>query len=286
MNYAVVALVSVSSLSFALLPGCRTDALVDGDTYDSTGGASGTGGGTTSGGAGAGAAGTFTAVSGGLETACALRSNGTVTCWGDNTFKQVTRVLSGTFKSISMGDAFCCGVRFDGSVACNSYSPNDGTYANGARPTPQDGTYVAVSAGYSHACAISAADGSVVCWGANMGSDPAGSFVAVSVGDGVMCGIKTDGTLACWGSNNHGEAMPPSGTFVSVSTSDGFACAVRTDGTLACWGDNSSSQATPPPGADFVSVGAGQHFACAVRTNGTIACWGMNTSGEATPPAW
>ena len=266
-------------------------------------------------------AGPFTSVTAGLEAACALRTNGTITCWGDKTYG-ATAPLSGTFKSISMGDAFYCGVKTDHTLACSAYTAQDvtGPLAVGAAIMPENGTFVAVSAGYSHACAIAEADGSVVCWGAYMGDPPAGSFIAVSTGssgsmcgirpDGTLacwgasgtlpppadtftsismgfsapCGIRTDGTLACWGNNSHGEATPPSGTFLSVSTSDTFACGVRMDGTLACWGDNTDSRATPPSGGNFVSVSAGQHFGCALKIDGTIACWGRNTSGEATPP--
>jgi hypothetical protein len=338
MKNFIIAPVSALAWSCASLSGCINSVPMDVDHDDagvdlyssspSNGGDSGlpdsgSTGPSSMGGNGATViTGPFRSVIAGLEAACALRTNGTIACWGDKTYR-ATAPLSGTFESISMGDGFYCGVKTDHTLDCTEYAAQEflPPLAPGAAAMPQEGAFVTVSAGYSHACAIVIADGSVVCWGAYMGEPPAGSFTAVSTGSsGIMCGIspdgtlacwggngtlpppsgnftsismgfsapcgiRTDGTLACWGDNSHGEATPPSGTFVSVSASDTFACGVRSAGTLACWGDNTDSRATPPSGRNFVSVSAGQYFACALKVDGTIACWGRNTSGEATPPA-
>ncbi len=352
MKNATIVLVVPLAWSCASLSGCMSSAPLDVDYNDAsvvTSASSSTGGNDASavppssspssssdsdlpgsgpdgsvamcGAGGAVVTGPFRSVTAGLEAACALRANGTITCWGDKTYGATT-LLPGTFESISMGDGFYCGVKTDHTLACSAGTAQDdpGPLAPGVKNMPQNGTFVTVSVGYSQACAIAEADDSAVCWGANMGDPPTGSFIAVSTGssgsmcgirpDGTLacwglsgtlppasgtfcsvsmgfeapCGIRTDGTVACWGQNTSGEATPPSGTFVSVSTSDTFACGVRTDGTLACWGDNTDSRATPPSGSNFVSVSAGQYFACALRVDGTIACWGENASGEATPP--
>ncbi|WP_420444035.1 hypothetical protein [Candidatus Poriferisodalis sp.] len=59
---------------------------------------------------------TFTAVSAGGSHSCGLRSNGSVTCWGNNSGQMV--VPSGSFTAVSAGHNHSCGVRSDGSVTC------------------------------------------------------------------------------------------------------------------------------------------------------------------------
>jgi hypothetical protein len=63
---------------------------------------------------------------------------------------------------------------------------------------------------------------------------PGGTFISVSAGVSIACGVKTDGSLACWGALD--STGLPQGTFTSVSVGEGgCACAVKTDGNLSCW---------------------------------------------------
>ena len=70
----------------------------------------------------------------------------------------------------------------DGSIACSGRDPwlaND----SGMVDSPS-GTYIAVSAGYRHSCAV-ATDGTIACWGADesgLVDAPAGTYKAVSAG--------------------------------------------------------------------------------------------------------
>ena len=50
---------------------------------------------------------------------------------------------------------------------------------------------------------------------------PTGTFTAVSAGFSSACALRTDGTLACWGTNFEGESTPPAGTFTALSVSTG-----------------------------------------------------------------
>jgi alpha-tubulin suppressor-like RCC1 family protein len=81
-------------------------------------------------------------------------SDGTVACWGNNSFGQATPP-SGTFTQISAGGYYNCGVRADGTVGCWGQSP-----------TPPGGTFTQVAAGGSHTCGLKG-DGTVACWGNN-----------------------------------------------------------------------------------------------------------------------
>ncbi|MGH2667712.1 MAG: hypothetical protein ACRDH5_01075 [bacterium] len=49
-------------------------------------------------------AGTFTQVSAGGSHTCALKTDGTLHCWGDNTVGQVSNKPAGTFTQVNAGD--------------------------------------------------------------------------------------------------------------------------------------------------------------------------------------
>ena len=60
----------------------------------------------------------FTEVSRGFDHACALHSNGSISCWGSNDVGQSTPPSSGRFVSISSEYKGTCAVRNDGAVLC------------------------------------------------------------------------------------------------------------------------------------------------------------------------
>ena len=228
--------------------------------------------------------GEFASVSAGTFYSCALRSDGSMICWGDELAGVSAAMAAGTappegpFTSISVGQIHTCAVRTDGSVACWGHD-EDG------QASPLSGTFASVSAGPFHSCAVRT-DGSAACWGddaAGRATPPSGEFASVSAGTFHSCGVTTNGSVACWGRDEHGQAMPPRGSFSSVSAGEAHTCGVQTDGSVACWGDDSSGQTTPPPG-EFASVSAGTFHSCAVTTGGRVACWGDDEHGQATPP--
>jgi len=243
------------------------------------------------------AAGTFSQLSAGGYHTCGLKTDGTLACWGDNSYEQATPPGS-TFLQVSAGSLHTCGVKTDGTLAC--WGRNDAGQA-----TPPGDTFTQVSAGNAHTCGVKT-DGTLACWGDNTygqatpptpeptptplpspeptPTPPAGTFSQVSAGGRHTCGVKTDGTLACWGNNDVGQATPPAGTFGQVSAGEDHTCGVKTDGTLACWGYNGHGEAMPPAGT-FSQVSAGEYHTCGVKTDGTLACWGHNYYGQAGPPA-
>lgn len=247
---------------------------------------------------------TFVSVSAGSDHTCGVKSDGTVACWGANTYGESSPPI-GSFASVSAGEYSTCGVKADGIVACwgdgappvgtfvsislstaISYAgcglKTDGTIACWGFPAPPTGTYISVAVAGCvwgvQACGVRT-DGTVTCWGQDIEygvqTPPAGTFVSVSAAMELTCGLRTDATITCWGPN---AVTPPAGTFVSVGVGAGHVCGVRTDGTIAC------SDKGEAIGA-FVSVGVGAGYACGVKSDGTIACWGDNTYGQATPPA-
>lgn len=99
---------------------------------------------------------------------CALSTDGTLACWGNNWFGQATPP-AGTFTQVSAGEYHTCALRTDGTWACwgrNNYGQS----------TPPEGTFTEVSAGNDYNCALRT-DGGPVCWGFN-GPAPPGLALA------------------------------------------------------------------------------------------------------------
>ena len=209
---------------------------------------------------------------------CALKTDGTLTCWGDSE-DGATSIPGGTYKAVSAGQAFTCAIRPDGTLACWGWNGND-------QALPPAGTFTAVSAGGNHACAIRS-DGTIVCWGYNeyaQAMPPAGTFTDVSAGFRHTCGVLTDGGIDCWGDNDADQAVEQEGPFLAVSAGTWHTCGIRASGIVTCWGADDDGQASPPTGT-FSAVSAGGYHTCALRTNGTLACWGFDGDGQASPPA-
>ena len=125
--------------------------------------------------------------------------------------------------AVDLGDGHSCALRGDGTLSCwgwnRSYQIGDGTQSDRWLPVAVidiSQPIVQSSLGSRHTCAR-AADGSVYCWGFNgagmvgVGDDSVyvehpvsiarlGHDVAeVSLGNSYGCARKTDGSLWCWG---------------------------------------------------------------------------------------
>ena len=59
----------------------------------------------------------FATVSAGFSSACGVKTDSTIVCWGDNSWGESTPP-AGTFASVSAGYFFACAVRTDGTIAC------------------------------------------------------------------------------------------------------------------------------------------------------------------------
>ena len=214
----------------------------------------------------------FVAIDAGWDHTCGLKADGSVLCWGDNEFGQLS-APSGVFAAVAAGGLHSCGLRTDGAITC--WGDND--FGQLSAPS---GVFVSVAAGGLHSCGLRT-DGAITCWGLNLWgqvSAPSGAFTAVSAGGGYSCGLRTNGTITCWGINSLGQTNHPSGVFVAIDAGRGHACARRADNTLACWGSNGDGQAQAPSGT-FSSVMVGDH-SCAVAAGGAVSCWGSNTYGQ------
>lgn len=240
---------------------------------------------------------TITQISAGYTHSCALTSEGTVACWGSNTW----------------GELGVPGI-------------SQSTTPVPIVPPPVLGTKVLtnVSAGYGTTCAV-ATDGTTACWGWQgasqvVGTIASGTVIQVSVGRAHTCVLISTGAAACWGDNTHGQLGD--GTFVNstipvmviatgalngkslrqITAGEDHTCAFATDGTAACWGANGHGElgnnqtkdsAVPVlvntsgvlAGNSPRLINAGQQFTCAALADGRAACWGDNAHRQLGNPA-
>lgn len=230
---------------------------------------------------------------------CALLSNGTVKCWGENIFGQL----------------------------------GNGTGLPGPTAVPTPVTVSGLSGvaeiklGAQHACAR-LTSGAVRCWGRNhvgqLGNSGTtnssvpvsptglGAVAEVSVGAEFTCARKANGTVFCWGVNLFGQlgngtvdpAVSPQtahsvpaqvpGIADAIGIGSGWyhTCIKRATQGLRCWGRNgdgqigigSTSTAVPTPSAvnifDATQFSMGQLYTCVRRSSGSLSCWGDNAFGE------
>ena len=219
----------------------------------------------------------YKAIDSGWEHACAIRSDDTVTCWGNNNAGRATDP-DGEFTSVSVGMWHGCGLRPDRTIACWGYSSDGQT-------NPPAGEFIEVSAGGVHSCGLRT-DGTAVCWGSNRvrkAEAPQGEFLSVAAGGEHSCGLRSDGTVTCWGSDGSGQRNVPEGEFHALSTGDRHSCAIRTDDTVTCWGSSFGDTIVDPDG-QFLSVSAGTSHSCGVRTDNSIVCWGSGGREGLTDP--
>lgn len=234
-----------------------------------------------------------TAVSIGGAHTCAVTTSDTVWCWGRNTDGQLgdgRRAASttpvavsglGDVTAITTGVYHTCALTAGGTVWCWGDN-NAGALGTDGEPSADEATparvggtgdrFVAVSAGTSHTCAVTAA-GAVTCWGLNDGGqlgngDTEASGVPVAVvgldsgvtsltaGSHHTCALLSSSAVRCWGLNTHGELGDGTrvGTLVpaSIVGLDGDAtalsggglhtCATLADHSTWCWGRNSEGQ--------------------------------------------
>ena len=226
-------------------------------------------------------AGPFEAVSSGGFFSCGLRTNGTITCWGQNIDGQA-EPPAGIYTAVSAGGQHACGIHINGATTCWGF--NQFTQAD-----PPDRTYTAVAAGGLFTCGIRSTNRSVECWGGDTFgetmNEPSGAYTAVAAGLTHACTLATDRTIACWGDNGRGQTSPPSGTYTTITAGWGHSCGIRTDRTLTCWGRDDNYYGQDPPSGTYTAVSAGNNHTCAIRSDGTIACWGDNSAWQATPPS-
>jgi cysteine-rich repeat protein len=194
-------------------------------------------------------------VSLGWNAACGLRLDGSLQCWGDNTY-QLATAPSGTFLDVAVSGQQACAIRDDGSLHCW------GDDANGRIDAPTTGEYVEVQVSDNRSCAMDMTD-TLTCWGYNPGARSAAwKDWTLTKGDGEVCAVRaSDSAVRCWYDLSDTPESPVMGAFDAIVASESYnGCGLKPDKTLECWGNS----ITPPAGS-YTDIAGSYSTLCAVE---------------------
>jgi alpha-tubulin suppressor-like RCC1 family protein len=244
----------------------------------------------------------WVAVSGGYADSFALKKDGTLWAWGNN---------SDFGGNLGVGRSH---VEPPGPGFVTSMDRWAPTHVGRARD------WVAVCAGYEHGLAIRKS-GSLWGWGPNwygalgvgntdwgwsvlqVGRDT--DWAAVAGGGDFSLALKESGTLWAFGSNTYGNLglgdtadrhtptqVGSARDWAAVSAGVGYGMALKKDGTLWAWGNNDfgelglgdTLERRVPTQAgsanDWVAAYCLGHHSVALRADGTLWAWGENSYGQ------
>jgi alpha-tubulin suppressor-like RCC1 family protein len=230
---------------------------------------------------------------------CALRSDGSVMCWGSNgngqvgngysNFSPVPLSVDGLVAplptSIFAGSDHTCSLRSNGTAMCWGYNENGQLGVNNLttgkktiNPTSvgnlSDAT--AIDSGGAFNCALrSAGPGTVSCWG--LGDNG-------RLGNG---GTTSSSSPVNVQTDSNGTAFTGA---KSVRTGTGHACAIKSNDAVVCWGLNNNGQLgsggtvsqTRPvaPGVSAKLLAPGGTHTCVTLLDNSVTCWGAGTDGQ------
>lgn len=237
-----------------------------------------------------------TLVAGGYFSA-AIKPNGEVWSWGDNTYGQLGRVTTGTSDStpawvsptndvvsLSLGEYHALALIQDGTVRAvgrDDYGqlgdgPTDSSSTNSTinlvTPSlPGEARVVAVEAGRYYSLAL-LSDGTVYAWGRN---------------DVGQLGI---------GNTTSPQAAPvqisfPTTDVIALAAGDDHTLALMSDGSIWAWGDNPNGELgtgdyvrhtspTTLAGITARAIAAGGNHSVALLADGKVRTWGFNNHGQ------
>ena len=286
---------------------------------DGSGGSGGgVGGGGQTGGGGAAPERTVVDVSAGAKHTCAVVSDGTLWCWGDNSVGQLglgmiggsvvaptqVEALAGV-TDVEAGDEHTCALA-GGRAWCwgsNEYGEL-GLGAAGApnanpQDTGQDGTAMALTLGGGPVSTCLQRPGGVDCWGSQLDGSIASYLAPTAIfteevdeivaGGDIQC-ARIGLEMRCWGANWADQISDnpvdyetsPVQVFVGVDDigpGSEQVCAVTGQDVIACRGELAAMGEQGILSA-VVEVELGGLHGCAVLSDKTVWCWGANSKQQ------
>lgn len=215
----------------------------------------------------------------------ALRSNGFIRAWGDNSFQQCNVPSPNShFIAIAAGGDCGLGLKDDGRIVS----------WGGERPVPvpePNEGFVDIASGQHHFLGLKE-DGSIVAWGRNYDGEcdvpePNADFVAMAASStpywgehATSIGLRSDGSVVVWGAL---DTVPePNTDFVKIAAGLERGVGLKRDGRVVCWGEGvhySGSEGLNFQDSDFVMVSPSR-IPMGLRANGTL----LDVSGRSPSP--
>jgi hypothetical protein len=229
------------------------------------------------------------AIAGAYDHSLALKNNGGVVVWGDNTFNQtnVPAALNSNLVAVAGGESYNIALKNSGTVV--AWGAN---IFPGETNVPAGLSNVVLIASGQYSSLALKNDGTVTGWGANISgltNVPTALSNAVSIAGGSFhnLGIRNDGTVIAWGDDSAGQTDVPTNlaNVVAVSGGSFHSLALKNDGTVVAWGDDSAGQTNVPSGlSNVVAIAAGGFHSLALKNDGTIVAWGDDSAGQTDVP--
>ncbi|MFN0132087.1 MAG: hypothetical protein ACKVW3_06095 [Phycisphaerales bacterium] len=245
--------------------------------------------------------GNFTAVASGDEHSVAIKADGTLAAWGNNTYGRgsVPSGETGIFKAVASKFRTNVALRANGSILQWGYDWTIGGQ-QGTQP-PTTSNFVAISCGEVFGVAIDT-DGKLVAWGndiygatqvasLNNALDDAGNpryrpFRAVAAGATWGIAIDKNGHVRHWGYSGNGQNQVPTEKVVSIAAGDSHAAAILEDGAFRGWGNGTYGQTSLDPDlGSYQRVFCGAWTTFAVTNDGAVYGSGWDTKGELDIPS-
>jgi alpha-tubulin suppressor-like RCC1 family protein len=253
----------------------------------------------------------WTAQAAGWNHTVALKADGTIWAWGDNSSGQLgdntavsrptpaqigtTQPASATndWTAVAAGDFHTLALKADGTLWAwgdnTSGQLGDGTTISRSVPVQIDdgigGHWIAIAAGGSHSMALQS-DGTLWTWGDNSSGQ---------LGDPTVVGVGGSPAFSSAPRQIVNMSPPTTGynsNWIAIAAGLDHSLALQADGTLWAWGGNFSGQLgtgdttdqtapTKLPGTSlYVAIAAGDSFSVARQADGSLWSWGNNASGQ------
>jgi hypothetical protein len=231
-------------------------------------------------------------ISNGIYTSFAIKNDGKLFGTGYNLFGQLginstiehTSVMgqigtSTNWNELISSNSFTIALKTDSTLwgwgANGNYQMGNNTCCANRLSPGQIGTatdWKAIAAGRTNSAFALKNDGTMWCWGQNIGGllgsnlvggypvptqhNPDTNWASITLGNAHMLAIKTNGTLWAWGGGGQGQTadnFPPAylrteptqigtSTWLTVAGGSNTSFGIKTDGTLWAWGQNDAGQ--------------------------------------------
>lgn len=223
------------------------------------------------------------AVSVGSSSVCALKEDGSISCWRGGDDGQPYALTAPGFsvtdiQTLGFGWDIFCGLRGNGQPKCFGFEPGSSAATeNYFRPELAKSDMIQFSG--NRLCALSA-DGRVDCRGANSYGasavpdllDPA---IDLAVGSTHTCALSKFGQVSCWGYAPGNRTTPPQVErgFSAIAAAPEFTCGITADATLRCWGERAEYVEQAFAGTRSISkLWIGGSNVCAATSRKVLSC--------------
>jgi PKD repeat protein len=230
------------------------------------------------------------AIDGGWRHCLALKADGTLIAWGDDSQTAVPpNALTGVV-AISAGPAHSLVLKADGSVVSWGFTPGEPLEV----PAAAQRDVIAIAAGSGFSVALKA-NGEVIAWGTSNWDQTTvphkarSGVIAIAAGTNHSLALKADGSVITWGNSPMTNLdVPPSADHgvAAVAAGDDRSVVMKRDGSIIQWGFSWSEESGIPPSAHngVVSLDLSSHHYLALKADGSVLGWGMDREGETSLP--